>query len=116
MGYQERRVELIATRAAPHLEPGEQIQTGFIAQTGSLIFTARVWTFVVTDRAILVVRGGHALRVPRDVLFGEPTGMYHSIQLDRTYRVHRQYYKEVAAADEALREMQSRGNPAVGDQ
>lgn len=108
MGYQERRVEMISTRVAPHLEPGEQIQTGFIAQTGSLIFTARVWIIVVTDRAILVVRRGHAHRFRRDVLLGEPTGMYHAIQLDRAYRVHRQYYKEVAAADAALREMQSR--------
>jgi hypothetical protein len=115
MGYQERRVELISTRAAPHLEPGEQIQTGFIAQTGSLIFTVRVWTFVVTDRAILIVRRGHALRLHRDILFGEPTGVYHAIQLDRKYRVHKQYYKEIAAADKALREMRSRDNPAVGD-
>jgi hypothetical protein len=35
MGYQERRVELIAKRAAPHFAPGTQIQRGFIAQTGS---------------------------------------------------------------------------------
>ena len=115
MGYQERRVEMISTRAAPHLEPGEQIQTGFIAQTGSMIFTARVWTIVVTDRAILIVRSGHVRRVRRDFLFGEPTGMYHAIQFDRKYRVHRQYYKEIAAADEALREMQSGDNPAIGD-
>ena len=115
VGYRGRRVEMISTRAAPHLEPGEQIQTGLVAQTGSLIFTARVWTIIVTDRAILVVRGGNALRVRRDVLLGEPTGMYHAIHLDRTYRVHKQYYDEVVAADEALREMQSRDNPAVGD-
>ncbi len=30
MGYQERRVKLIAKRAAPHLEPGERVQTGFL--------------------------------------------------------------------------------------
>jgi hypothetical protein len=115
VGYQERRVEMISTRAAPHMEPGERIQTGFMAQTGSLIFTARVWTIVVTDRAILVLHGGHASRFGRDVVFGEPTGMYHAIQLDRRYRVHRQYYKEVAAADEALREMQSHDKPALGE-
>ncbi|GAA1961105.1 hypothetical protein [Amycolatopsis minnesotensis] len=115
MGYRERRVELIATRAAPHLEPGEQIQTGFIAQTGSLIFTARVWTIIVTDRAILVVRGGRAERFRRDVLLGAPTGMYHSIELDRAYRVHKQYFQEIAAADEALREMRSRDDSAPGD-
>ena len=110
MGYQERRVELIAKRAAPHLEPGEQIQTGFIAQTGRGIFTAPVATFVATDRAILIVDGGGAQRLPRDFRFGEPTGMYHRIELDRTYKVHRQYYTEIKAADEALREMQARGD------
>ncbi|MEV7043688.1 hypothetical protein [Amycolatopsis sp. NPDC051061] len=110
MGYQERRVELIAKRAAPHLEPGEQIQTGFIAQTGSWIFTARVWTFVATDRAVLIVGRDSVQRLPRDFRFGEPTGMYHKVELDRTYKVHRQYYLEITAADEALRDMQARGD------
>jgi hypothetical protein len=115
MGYQERRVDLIAKRAAPHLEPGEQIQTGFIAQTGSWIFTVRVWTFVATDRAILIVGRDGVQRLPRDVSFGEPTGMYHKIELDRTYKVHRQYYTEITAADEALRGMQARGDLPEGE-
>ena len=105
MGYQERRVKLVATRAAPHLEAGEQIQTGFIAQTGSTLFTTRVWTIVVTDRAILVIRKGQAQRGPRQVVLGEPTGVYHTIELDRSYRVHRDYFAEIATADEALRGM-----------
>lgn len=105
---------MISNRAAPHLEPGEQIQTGFVAQTGSP-FTARVWTIIITDRAILVVHRREALRGPRDVLLGEPTGMYRAIQLDRRYWVHRQYYKEVIAADAALRETRSRDNPAAGE-
>ncbi|MEW2161089.1 hypothetical protein AB0950_38635 [Streptomyces sp. NPDC007189] len=116
MGYQERRVELIARRAAPHLETGEQIQTGFLAQTGSWIFSARVWTFVVTDRAILIVGRNGVQRLPRDFRFGDPTGMYHRIELDRTYKVHRQYYPEITAADEALRDMQARGNPPESEQ
>lgn len=109
MGYQERRVELVAKRAAPHLEPGEQIQTGFIAQTGRLLFTVKVWTFVATDRAILIVGRKGAQRLPRNLQFGEPTGVYHKIPLDRKYRVHRQYFAEITTADAALREMQSRG-------
>jgi hypothetical protein len=44
-------------------------------------------------------------RLPRDFRFGEPTGMYHKIELDRRYKVHRQYYPEITAADEALRAM-----------
>ncbi|MBB4686889.1 hypothetical protein [Amycolatopsis jiangsuensis] len=111
MGYQERRVALIAKRAAAHLEPGERIQTGFIAQTGSLLFTAKIWTFVVTDRAVLIVGGNQVQRLPRDVSFGEPNGMYHRIELDRRYKVHRQYYPEITAANEALRAMRSGEQP-----
>ncbi|WP_217170183.1 hypothetical protein [Streptomyces sp. AC512_CC834] len=111
MGYLERRVALIAKRAAPHLEPGEKIQTGFIAQSGSSVFTARVWTFVATDRAILIIRRGGVQRLPRDLHFGEPTGMYHNIELDRTYKVHRQYYTEIATADQALRKMRGDDQP-----
>ncbi|NKE61836.1 hypothetical protein FXN61_35780 [Lentzea sp. PSKA42] len=116
MGYQERRAELIAKRAAPHLEPGEQIQTGFIAQTGSWIFNVRVWTFVATDRAILIVGRDGVQRLPRDLRFGEPTGMYHKIELDRTYKVHRQYYSEITTADEALHEMHVRGDLPESEQ
>lgn len=116
MGYQERRVELITKRAAPHLEPGEQIQTGFIAQTGWWIFTVPVATFVATDRAILIVNRDGVQRLPRDLRFGEPTGLYHRIELDRTYKVHRQYHAEIKAADEALREMQARGDLPESEQ
>ncbi|MFJ4333881.1 MULTISPECIES: hypothetical protein [unclassified Streptomyces] len=116
MGYQERRVELIAKRAAPHLEPGERIQTGFITLTGWWIFTVPAETFVVTDRAILIVGRGEARRLPRDCWFGRPTGLYYEFEPDRTYRVHRQWYPEVNAADQALREMQSRGNPPESEQ
>lgn len=101
------------------MEPGEQIQTGFVVQTGSPTFSlylwTRTWTIAVTDRAILVIRRGQARRLSRDVVFGAPTGMYYKIHLDRTYRAHRQYYGELAAADEALREMQSGDTPATGD-
>ena len=116
MGYQERRVELISKRAAPHLEPGEQIQTGFIAITGWFIFTVPVATFVATDGAILIVGRDGVQRLPRDFRFGEPTGLYHKIELDRTYKVHRQWYPEITAADEALREMQARGNLPESEQ
>jgi hypothetical protein len=111
VGYKERRAKMLATRAAPHLEPGEQIQTGFITQTSG-IFTVPTGTFVVTDRAILIVAGGEAQRLPRDFRFGKPTGLYHSFELGRTYKVHRQWYPEVILADEALREMQTHEDPA----
>jgi hypothetical protein len=114
MGHRERRVEFVAKRAAPHLEPGEEIQTGFVAQSGSSIFTVRVWTFVVTDRAILIVGRGGAQRLPRYFRFGEPAGVYHTFEIDRTYKVHRQYYAEIRAADEALRGTQAGDNPPDG--
>ncbi|MBU6531918.1 hypothetical protein ACFUIW_24110 [Streptomyces sp. NPDC057245] len=116
MGYQERRTKLIAKRAAPHLEPGETIQTGFIAQSGSSVLTLRVWTFVATDRAILVIRRGGVQRLPRDLYFGEPTGLYHTFELDRVYKVHRDYYTELGTADAALRKMQPDGNAPDGEQ
>ncbi|PWR12597.1 hypothetical protein DKT68_02870 [Micromonospora acroterricola] len=115
MGYKERRAEMIATQAAPHLEPGEQVQTGFMTVTGWGIFTVPAETFVVTDRAILIVGRGGAQRLPRDVRFGKPTGIYHRIKLDRTYKVHRQWYQEVIAADEALREMQTHDDPTADE-
>ncbi|CAL9333842.1 hypothetical protein [Streptomyces sp. NPDC057340] len=59
---------------------------------------------------------GEARRLPRDCWFGRPTGLYYEFELDRTYRVHRQWYPEVNAADQALREMQSHGNPPESEQ
>ncbi|WP_326560743.1 hypothetical protein [Micromonospora sp. NBC_01796] len=115
MGYRERRAEMLATKAAPHLEPGEQIQTGFMTLTGWSIFTVPAETFVVTDRAILVMGRAGVYRLPRNSWFGKPTGIYYRFQLDRSYRVHRQWYQEVIAADEALREMQTRDDPAAGE-
>ncbi|MDA2815003.1 hypothetical protein O4J56_30440 [Nocardiopsis sp. RSe5-2] len=83
--------------------------------TGSGLFTRPAEWIVVTDRAVLVVDGREAQRLPRDVSFGKPTGMYHTIELDRTYKVHRQWYQEVIAADEALRGQQDPDDPAVGE-
>ncbi|MDA2806684.1 hypothetical protein [Nocardiopsis suaedae] len=114
MGYKERRAEKISTLADPHLETGEQIQTGFLTIKGSGIFTWPAEWIVVTDRAILIVGGRETQRLPRDFWFGKPTGLYHEIELDRTYKVHRQWYQEIIAADEALRGNQDPDEPAVG--
>lgn len=116
MGYRERRVRMIADRAAPYLEPGEQIQTGFMTLAGSGIFTVPTETIVVTDRAILVVGRHDAQRLPRALWFGKPTGIYYTFVLDRPFKVHRQWFKEVVAADEALRAMRGTDDgPATGE-
>src|SRR5258705_3351977 len=59
----------LAQRATPFLEPGEQVQSVFLAQSGAspywsflsawiVIITAGYATVVVTDRAIVVLRNG----------------------------------------------------------
>ena len=110
MGYKERRAKMIAKVAAPHLKRGERIQTGFGTVIGPGIFTKPGEWIIATNRGVLVVGPGTALRFPRDIRFGKPTGIYHRIQLDRPYKVHRQWYPEVIAADEALQK--ARDDPA----
>ncbi|MFE6286143.1 hypothetical protein [Streptomyces sp. NPDC057877] len=46
---------------------------------GSLATEDRPWATRTTGRA-LIVRRGMAQRLPRDIRFGEPTGMSHTIQ------------------------------------
>lgn len=120
----------LARRAAPYLEPGEQIQVVFLAQSGPspwwillsvwiVIFTAGYRTVVVTDRAIVLLRNGRllstfpkalALRGPR-VYLGEPSGLWGSIQLDRRYWVHKRFHKDVAAANAMMQ--QAHGAPPI---
>ncbi|ALG08287.1 hypothetical protein AOZ06_16455 [Kibdelosporangium phytohabitans] len=110
MGYLERRAAMVAKQAAPHLRPGEQLQTGFVAATGWFIFKVPTWV-IVTDRSIVVLARQGVQRRSREIYSGKPARLYHAITLDRSYKVHRDYYKELVIADEALRAMQSRGNP-----
>jgi len=111
----------LAERARPYLEPGETIQSVFIAQSGPspylmflsaliVIFTASYATVVVTDRAIVVLRNGRFngkptglhQRGPRNVRLGQPSGIWQKITLDKPYWVHRRFHKDLAAADDAL--------------
>jgi hypothetical protein len=120
--------------AVPYLEPGEQIQSIFLAQSGPspywillsiwiVVFSAGYSTVVVTDRAIVILRNvrfvgtrAKALRMrgTRNVWLGQPQGPWGSIQLDRKYWVHKRFHKDVAAADNALRAMQPHGAGAPG--
>jgi hypothetical protein len=122
--------EKLAQRAAPFLEPGETVQSIFVAQTGPspyffllsiwiVVFGSHYYTIVATDRAMLVLRNGKFasannpkkvhLRGPRNVWLGTPSGIWGKIQLDQRYWVHKRFHKDVIAADDALRAM----NPAA---
>jgi len=112
----------LVQRATPYLEPGEQIQAIFLAQSGPspywiilstliVIFGAGYHTVVVTDRAIVILRNGRLtgtfpqsvhLRGPRNVVLGTPTGIWGKIHLDTRYWVHKRFHKDVQAADAAL--------------
>jgi hypothetical protein len=126
MALREKLVE----RAAPYLEPGEQVQAVFVGQSGPspywslltawiVILQAGYRTFVVTDRAIVVLRNGRLsgtkakalhLRGPRNVVLGPATGLWGQIQLDTRYWVHKRFHKDIAAADAALQAMQGGGH------
>jgi hypothetical protein len=117
--------EKLVQRAQPYLQPGERIQSIFLAQTGPspywlflsvwiVVFSAGYSTVVVTDRAIVVLQNGRLtgtrakgvrLRGPRNAWLGQPRGMWGSIQLDKKYWVHKRFHKDVRAADAALAEM-----------
>lgn len=117
--------EKLAQRATAYLEPGERIQSVFIAQSGPspywillsywiVVFGGRYVIIVVTDRAILVLRAGRLvttkpkamrLRGPRNHWLGRPTGLWGVIRLDREYWVRRRFHKDVVAADQILAAM-----------
>jgi hypothetical protein len=123
--------EKLAQRAAPYLEPGEQIQAIFVAQSGPspywsllstwiVIFAAGYRTIVVTDRAYVILRNGRLSgtkpkdilsRHDREVRLGHPSGLWGSITLDRRYWVHKRFHKDVLAADDALDAMQAARPP-----
>jgi hypothetical protein len=119
----------LARRALPHLEPGEQIQGVFLAQSGPspywfllsaliVVFAGGYAIVVVTDRSIVVLRAGRILptfprkvhsRGPRALHLGQPHGLWGSIKLDRKYWVHKRFHKDVAAANAMLQQLPPQG-------
>ncbi|HUN31875.1 MAG TPA: hypothetical protein VMU95_07625 [Trebonia sp.] len=112
----------LAQRAVPFLEPGEQIQAIFIAQSGAspywsfvstwiVLLTRGFVTVVATDRAIVVLRNGWftstrpqslLARLPRQPM-DEPSGLWATLHLDgRRYWLHRRFHKDVRAANTAM--------------
>ena len=111
------------TRVQPFLEPDEQIQSVFQAQTGPnpnfifLTYLILFWTkyvvIAVTDRRIAVFRARMftptkprelAASYQRETRLGEAKGaLWGSIQLgDKKYWVHRRFRKDVLEANRAL--------------
>jgi hypothetical protein len=112
----------LAQWAAPFLEPGEQIQSIFLAQSGAspywrflsswiVVLTAGYATVVVTDRSVVVLRNGRLMgnrpksvlaRLPRQPL-DDPSGLWGKLNLNGTrYWVHLRFHKDVKAANAAI--------------
>ncbi|AKU17786.1 hypothetical protein [Luteipulveratus mongoliensis] len=125
----------LVQRTQPYLEPGEQVQSVFMAQAGPspywmfltylMFFWFRPVIITVTDRSVLIINAGKLrttfpkslhLRGSRQVWLGTPTGLWGSIQLDDKYWVHKRFHKDVVAADAALQQMQPGGLPAPAQQ
>jgi hypothetical protein len=114
--------EGLARRAQPFLEPGEQVQAIFNAQSGAspywsvlsswiVILTAGYVSIAVTDRAVVVLRNGRFLgsrpnafkgRFPRQP-FGDPSGIWGRVEVGGTrYWVHRRYHKDIREGNAAI--------------
>jgi hypothetical protein len=112
--------EKMTQRVAQYLEPGEQVQQIFPAQSGMnpnwrflsawLVLFNKYWVVAATDRAVLVFaasrwRGGKpkalATRLARQTQIGPTSGaLFSPIDVGgvKMY-VHRRFYKDVQAAD-----------------
>jgi hypothetical protein len=112
----------LAARAQPYLMPGEQVRQVFMGQSGAspaLLFLSGLFAFlfkyrvfVVTDRAIIVLKSGPWTpakpkeligRLPREIWLGTSGAIWHSTQLgpELTY-IHRRFFKDLQAADAEL--------------
>jgi len=117
MGIRDR----LAGRAAPFLEPNEQVRQVFMAQEGPspyLLFLS-VWSTLffkyrvvcVTDRAIVVLGcpkfrskpNAVLMRLPRQTFIGPLEGKLwaKTTFTGKAMYIHRMYHKDVAAADAA---------------
>ena len=115
----------MAESARPFLKPDEPIQAVFGAQTasqyvaalGGLLFFLvflnlnRYRIFVVTPERILILDAGklsmkkargEVAELPRSTELGPGSGLWHVIMVgDEKLRVHRRFFKDIAAADAA---------------
>jgi hypothetical protein len=109
--------------ARPYLQPGEPVQAVFGAQTASqwvagfagiFVFLGlnRYRILVATPTRILVLDAGKTsmkkargvvTQLPRSTRLGPGEGLWHRIPVgDEKLRVHRRFFKDLQAADNAL--------------
>ena len=107
-------------RAQPFLEPGEQIQAVFLAQTGPspwfaalswliVLFGAKYYVVVATDRNIVLLKAspwvpsnvkGIDRRLPRSTRFGPLSGIWGTSQaLGTKTHIHKRFHGDVEVAD-----------------
>lgn len=113
----------LADRAQPYLEPGEEVRHVFMGQTGPspwfaalswwiVLFAGKYFIFVVTDRAVLVLRASKLIpskpkdieaRLPRATQLGPVSGMWGQTNaLGQRVWVHKRFHKDLLAADNEL--------------
>ena len=113
----------LAERAQPYLEPGEQVRHVFMGQTGPspwfaalsywiVLFAGKYFIFVVTDRAIIVLRASKLVtskpkaleaRLPRATQLGPVKGIWAETHaLGQRVWVNKRFHKDVQAADAEL--------------
>ena len=111
----------LRTNAASYLQPGEQIQAVFCAQSTSawfalisfwiIILSNAYRAVIVTDQRILVCQAGRLTQsavkavlreVPRSTQSGPPHGLwYQTDALGEKLYIPKRFAKDVTAADEA---------------
>lgn len=112
----------IIAKAQTYLQPGEQVQQAFSAQTksgwwqsfgllGFLIAQPKFRSVVVTDRRILALNTsmwsvttpkGVAFEAPRHSL-GEPSGLWWKCTaLPEQLFIHKRFHKDVVAANQSM--------------
>ena len=108
-------------RVQPLLEPGEQVQEVFLAQTGPspwfailtylIFFAVKRRIVVATDRAIVIIKAGALSgtsakevigRLPRSTRIGPLSGIWAKTKLgpDKVH-IHKRFHGDVARADAA---------------
>jgi hypothetical protein len=118
------------TSATPFLPPGEPIQQVVGAQTASQYLAALGSVFIflglnryrilaVTPQRIVVLDAGKMSmskakgvvgELPRSTQFGQGSGVWHVLPVgDEKLRIHRRFFKDMAAADAAAPPMGAPG-------